>query len=154
MMRVHGSLLGTALLVLGATACDQPDRATTEDRPAHSWQQVFKDADYQVSLDTAHIEPGPDESYLVWYETVHATLREYEGQPWSREIIRSYLRCNPLSAKTVRITIFLDDGPAVVHDSGDPQDLADQPWWDVTARVDKAAMSRACEIIRDQEENR
>ncbi len=154
MIRVHGLFFGAAFLVLGATACDQPDRAMTEDRPAHRWQQVFKDADYQVSLDTAHIERGPDDSYLVWYETVHATLREHDRRPWNREIIRSDLRCEPLSFKTVRITIFLNEGPAVAQQGGDPQDVADQPWKDATARVANAAMSRACEIIRDQEENR
>jgi len=90
----------------------------------------------------------------VWYETIHATLREHDGQPWNREIIRSYLRCEPLSFKTVRITIFLNDGPAVAQEGGDPQDVAGQPWKDATARVDKAAMSRACEIITEQERNR
>jgi hypothetical protein len=153
MIRVHGFVLASALVVLGAIACGQPDRATTEDWLAHGWHQVFKDADYQVSLDTAHIERGPDDSYLVWYETVHATLRGHNGRPWNREIIRSYLRCDPLSFKTVRITIFLNDGPAVAQEGGDPQDVADQSWKDATAPVDKVAMTRACEIIIEQEEN-
>lgn len=114
MIRLQGSLLSTAPVVLAATGCDWPDRATTADGPAPGRKQVFKDADYQVSLDTAHIERGPEDSYLVWYETVHGALREDDGQPWNREIIRSYLRRDPLSAKTVRITMFLNDAPAIV----------------------------------------
>lgn len=148
-MRAHGLLLPTAALALLPSACGRPRDATPRDQIVHKWAQVFKDAEYQVSLDTAHIEPIPEGGYLVWYETQHARPKVEAGKRWNREIIRSLLRCDPLSFKTVRITVHYGDGPSVARRGGEIEDVADKPWKPVIpGSVDEGAMGTACAIIR------
>lgn len=147
MSKFH-STFTAPILVLAQAAFTLSGSVSAQDQPAHRWQELYKDASYHVFLDTANVEAQAGDAYLVWYQTIHATLREHDGEPWNREIIRSFLRCEPVSFKTVHITIFLDDGPPVATEGGDLEDAVDQPWNEATASVDRPAMKRACEIIR------
>lgn len=115
----------------------------------HQWRQVYADTTYVVSLDVAHVSPGPEEDSLaVWYETRHLAMREHEGKPWNREIIRSLLRCEPLSFKTVLTTVFLDDGPPIAQIGGREADVREKPWRPVRPdTVDEAAMRGACKFL-------
>jgi hypothetical protein len=114
----------------------------------HHWQVVYRDARYEVSLDTANVEAGPGGGSLVWYQTRHSEPRDEAGRLWNRELIRSLLRCEPLSFKTVRITVHLDDGPVVAERGGKLADVRDEPWRPVgSPSVDEAAMSQACAVI-------
>ena len=151
MIRVYRFILGISLLVVVSIACDAPERGESVDSPVHQWQQVYKDSDYQVSLDTANIELIPDDAYLLWFETRHATTRVHDGEPWNRELIRSFLQCEPfLSFKTVRMSVFHDDGPLVAQQDG-TKDVFDQPWEPVRSpSVDEGAAEGACAILGDR----
>lgn len=116
----------------------------------HKWRQVYADTSYVVSLDIAHVNPGPeDDSLAVWYETRHLAMRDHEGKPWNREIIRSLLRCEPLSFKTVLTTIFLENGPPIAQIGGRAADVREKLWRPVGPdTVDEAAMRGACKLLK------
>jgi hypothetical protein len=118
--------------------------------PDHAWHQVYADSSFVVSLDLAHVSGvRQKDSAAVWYETRHLAMREHEGKPWDREIIRSLLRCEPLSFKTVLTTIFLKDGPPLAQIGGAEADVRTKPWRPVLPNsVDEAAMRGACQVLQ------
>lgn len=147
-MRAPGVPLALLLLSVLGSFCGRPRGPRAEAEPRHEWRQAYGDSNYQVSVDTAHIERAPEGAYLVWLETKHASLQTEFGKPWNREIIRSLLRCAPLSFKTVRVTLQYNDGPVIAAEGGDVASVADRPWKPVIPRsVDEARMSGACALI-------
>ncbi|MGH7575677.1 MAG: hypothetical protein ACREM1_11220 [Longimicrobiales bacterium] len=148
----HSSRLTAPIFVLAQSAFAPGGSLSAQDQSAHRWQELYEDASCHFFLDTANVEEGrPGNAYLVSYQTIHGKRREHDGVPWNREIIRSLLRCEPVSFMTVHITIYLDDGPPVAREGGDLEDVVDQPWKEAAASVDRPAMKRAREIIRGTE---
>ncbi len=147
-MKILRPLLAAAIASGHAIGCSRPGNATSQQHGSHAWLQLYMDADYRVSLDTADMTPTAQGAYLVWYETKHTSPKVEAGKPWNREIIRSMLRCDPLSFKTVRITVHYDDGPVVAAIGGDVADVASKPWKPVVSpSVDEATMRPACAFI-------
>ena len=147
-MKILRPLLAAAVASGHAIGCSRPGNATSQQHGSHAWLQLYIDADYRVSLDTADMTPMAQGAYLVWYETKHTSPKVEAGKPWNREIIRSLLRCDPLSFKTVRITVHYNDGPVVAAIGGDIADVASKPWKPVVSpSVDEATMRPACAFI-------
>ncbi len=147
-MKILHPLLAAAVASGHVIGCSRPGSATSEQHGSHAWLQLYMDADYRVSIDTADMTPTAEGAYLVWYETKHTSPKVEAGRPWNREIIRSLLRCDPLSFKTVRITVHYDDGPVVAAIGGDVADVASKPWKPVVSpSVDEATMRPACVFI-------
>jgi len=141
-------LLLTFALALCTSGCGTPPSRPSQEGSSHDWRLVYKDATYEVSLDSSHIDLQPDGAYLVWYQTRHAAPKVEVGQPWNRELIRSLLQCDPLAFKTVRITLHYDAGPVVAAQGGEVADVADHSWKSPTSgSVDEAAMREACAVI-------
>jgi|SRR5688572_7386375 hypothetical protein len=143
--------VGYPCLLMAATGCAgaRTGFVTPFALRDHQWRQVYADTSYVVSLDVAHVSGGPEkDSLAVWYETRHLAMRKHEGKPWNREIIRSLLRCEPLSFKTVLTTIFLGDGPPIAQVGGSEADVREKPWRPVGPdTVDEAAMQGACKLL-------
>ena len=144
--------IGFLFLLLTAIACRsaRSEFITPLELSDHAWHQVYADTSFVVSLDLAHVSGNPQkDSVAVWYETRHLAMREHEGKPWNREIIRSLLRCKPLSFKTVLTTIFLNNGPPVAQIGGVQADVGTKPWRPVLPNsVDEAAMRGACQVLQ------
>ena len=144
--------IGFLFLLLPVIGCAsaRSEFVTPFELSDHSWHQVHADTSFVVSLDLVHVSGAPQmDSVAVWYETRHLAMREHEGKPWNREIIRSLLRCEPLSFKTVLTTIFLNDGPPVAQIGGVQADVRTKPWRPVLPdSVDEAAMRGACQVLQ------
>jgi hypothetical protein len=120
---------------------------------AAPWQAVFTNPDLSVGLDTSRVERVDSVTYRVWMQTRWAAARfgsqKRTASPFNRELIRTYLRCNPTAYRVVGTVVSLDDGPAV--DSivvGD--DAARARAWSVAEpqSADAGAGDRACAILR------
>lgn len=140
------ALLGAAAVVSCATPLALVQPVALSD---HRWEEVYRDEEFVVSLDVAHIEDGPEPgTFAVWYRTDRLVMQEEDGEPWNREVIRSLLRCSPVEFKTVRVTVFLDDGPPVAQIGGTLEDVSDEPWRAVVPEsIDAASMRDACALI-------
>jgi hypothetical protein len=150
----HRAILLMIALALQAYGCHPGSTRSSQHDTSHDWRLLYHDTTYEVALDSSHIERQSDNAYLVWYQTRHATPKVEAGQPWNRELIRSLLRCDPLSFKTVRITLHYDAGPVVAARGGDVADVASEPWKPVTSgSVDEAALREACVVISGLQEH-
>lgn len=146
------SALWLLFVILAGTSCASAGTRFVRpfELPDHEWAPVYADESFVVSLDVAHVSPGPeDDSLAVWYETRHLEMREHEGSPWNREVIHSLLRCDPLSFKTVRTTIFLEHGPPIAQIGGLMAEVLGRPWRPAgPGSVDEGAMRGACEVVQ------
>ena len=134
-------------LFRGCAGCALRNHPSQDENP-HDWRLVSPDAASPVSLDSPHTDPQPGGAYPFWSQTRHAAPKVEAGQPGTRELIRSLLRCDPLLFKTVRITLHYDAGPVVAARGGDLVAVADTPWKSPTAgSVDEEAMREACVVI-------
>ena len=142
-------ILLVALTIASVSCAGRAEFVQPVELTNHRWQEVYQDEEFRVSLDLAHIEEGlePD-TFAVWYQTQRFVMQEEDGEPWNREVIRSLLRCTPLEFKTVRVTVFLDDGPPVAQVGATLEDISDQPWRAVIPEsIDAASMKGACALI-------
>ena len=145
-------VLGVALLLTVAGCAPKPRFVEPFELTNHEWQQVYSDSAYTVSLDVANVAAGPEESSVsVWYQTRHLTMKKHEGKDWNREVIHSYLRCEPLSFKTVLMTIFLEHGEPVAQIAKSPAELSKEDWRPVIqGSVDEGSLKMACELLREK----
>ena len=133
------------IALLSSGACD---RAREPALPAHHWVAVHDDARYHVSLDTAHVRRDGGGVYLVWFETRHAAIARDGGHPFDREVIRDFIRCDPLAFKNVGAMLSLGDGPVVVWQGGDVRRASATQWKPTTpGSVDESAFSEACRLL-------
>lgn len=145
----RGSVLlpvATAVVLGGCTAGASSDLVHPVRVADPVWEELYRDDLFFVSLDVAHVDPGPEpDTFAVWYRTDRLETQFEDEQPWNREIIRSLLRCDPVQFKTVRITVFLDDGPPVAQEGGSMAEAARVEWRDpVLESIDEASMEGAC----------
>jgi hypothetical protein len=137
--------IAVSLVSLTGCACG---RAPDAELPVHRWAPLYADSSYRVAFDTAHVRRDGGGVYLTWIETRHARLEHENGHPFNREIIRNFLRCDPLSFKTVGVMLSLDDGPVVVWQGGDVRAGWAKPWKPtIPSSVDEGAMSRQCALL-------
>ena len=143
----------TFATVVGACANPGAEEAFTApfQLPDHEWEEVFDDERYTVSIDLAHVSPGPvEDSVEVWYETLHKASRQYEGRAWNREVIRSQVRCEPVSFRTVLTTIFLDHSPPIAQVGPTAEELPSLEWRQAgIGSVDEAAFTATCQLLRE-----
>jgi hypothetical protein len=124
------------------------DRSRNAELPVHQWAQVYTDSLYRVSFDTAHVRRDGGGVFLTWIETRHAQVEREGGRAFDREVIRNFLRCDPLSFKNVGVMLSLDDGPVVVWRGGDVRAAWRRPWKPtIPGSVDEGAMSRQCAML-------
>ena len=137
------SPVGALLLALWfAPYSANPPRVATA-----RWIVLFQNADYRVSLDTAHIDRRRDGTYRVLYETWHFHAEIDQGLRFNREEIVSDLRCAPLGFRTKEVALFLDQGPALSRKPGDGA-APNAPWRiPGTKSVDLDVMRAACRLI-------
>ena len=155
-LELHGKLcsVGFLLLVLPATTVAQAGKdAGSPAAFASPWQIVFANAALTIGLDTSRVERLADSTFRVWLQTRWAAPRtgsqKRTPSPFNRELIRTYLRCNPTQYKVVSTVVSLNDGPAI--DSvvvGDSAAWAGS--WVLAApqSADAGAGDRACAILR------
>jgi len=110
------------------------------------WEELYRDDFFVVSLAVAHVGAGPEpDAFAVWYRTDRLEMQFEDDRAWNREIIRSLLRCDPVQFKTVRVTVFLDEGPAVAQEGGSMAEAAAIEWREaIPGSIDAASMEAAC----------
>jgi hypothetical protein len=151
---VRGRHWCSALALVAVAGCSgirQSNYISPMEMPDPEWRVVYADDAYSISIDVAHVVPGPEPDSLdVWYQTRHAAMRDEAGKPWNREVIHSLLRCAPISFKTVMITVFLDGGPPVAQGGGTVADVASKPWKPVQPGTpDEGSLKAACAVLRE-----
>jgi hypothetical protein len=134
------------LFVLHALAAAVAVSRPAEPAPAR-WLEVFRSADYRVSLDTANVDRRPDGTFRVRYETWHLRGDVDAGLHFNREEVQSELRCTPVGFRTLAISLFLDHGPELVRRSGAGA-TPGAPWQTPGPQsVDLKVMREACRIL-------
>ena len=159
---VVGNARSVCLLVLAcpAAAAAQLSGPPTPPAPfAAPWQMVFTNVELIVGLDTSRVERVDSTTYRVWLQTRWAAAsfgsRKKTPSPFNRELIRTYLRCNPTAYRVVSTVVSLNDGAAV--DSVVVSDAAARATpWAVAApqSADAGAGDTACAILRARRRTR
>jgi hypothetical protein len=81
------------------------------------WLIVFSDSAFQIALDTSRVTRVEANSYLLWMQTRWLVPRsgaiKRTPSPFNRELIHTFLRCEPVAFKVARTVVSLDDGPTI-----------------------------------------
>jgi hypothetical protein len=117
-----------------------------EPAPAR-WVELFRNADYRVSLDTANVGRRPDGTFRVRYETWHLHGEVDAGLHFNREEVESELRCAPVGFRTFAVSLFLDQSAELVRRSGAGA-TPGAPWQIPGLQsVDLEVMREACRVL-------
>lgn len=117
------------------------------------WARVFTDPAFQIALDTSRVDRRGAQSYLVWMQTRWATphrgATRRTPSPFNRELIHTFLRCDPVAYKTARTVVSLDDGPPVDSVGAGVEAARRGAWRAADPRsADAAAGAAACTILQ------
>jgi len=108
-----------AALRVGLLACPVALGAQTSDVHAFAapWSTVFVDSGFQIGLDTSRVDRLGENHYLIWLQTRWAEPRRGRTKttptPFNREMIRTFLHCNPTQYKVIQTVVYLNDGPPI-----------------------------------------
>jgi hypothetical protein len=134
---------------LGATACDRGSQwdAAVIDEGSRRWLSVYRDADYRVFIDTAHIHPRFDGAYTVWYRTDHRVPHLRHGRHWNREVSQALVSCRRQVYKIISADLSLGDGRPISRQRASGSEVAQQQWRDVTrGSADEATLLTTCSL--------
>ena len=146
-------LFCAALWFVFAAACNRSKEpapaAETSPQAAfgspENWATVFFHTDLTVALDTTRVEPMSDGSYLLWFQKTWVTPRKTQSRPFNRELIHALVRCEPLTFKTVGVTLFYDEGPPVAEAGGSVSEAAKEEWkTPIPGSADEGSFQQAC----------
>lgn len=138
-------------LVATQLACGGTSDPTADavDPASRRWMEIYQDANYTVFVDRGNITKRRmdfDDSYDVWYRTVHRQARLRRGEEWSVEFTNSVVRCEKRWYKVVRVDLTRDGYEVVSHQV---TDFWDQPWREVDpGSVEELTLRRACSMAQ------
>jgi hypothetical protein len=116
------------------------------------WAMVFRDSAFQIALDTSRVERIDADSYLVWMQTRWRVPRRGSTKrtpsPFNRELIHTFLRCQPVAYRVAQTVVSLNGGPAI-DSIGSGVDSARQADWHPASAgsADAAAGAEACRVL-------
>ncbi len=134
----------------GASVTD----STTSQPFAAPWYTVFVDPAFRIAVDTSRVERLGNDRYLVWLQTRWNAPRQgrtkQTATPFNRELIHTFLRCDPTGYKVVQTVVSLNDGPPI-DSVGVGQVAAKARNWAAASAgsADAGAAEQACAILRD-----
>lgn len=116
------------------------------------WIAVLSDSSFEIALDTSRIERADAKSYLLWMQTRWLTPRRGSTKrtpsPFNRELIHTFLRCEPLAYKVARTVVSLGDGPPIDSLGGGVDVARRAPWRSATrGSADAVAGAEACRLL-------
>ena len=136
-----------SLLVMGCDISIANEDAITAG--TRGWARVYADTNYDVSIDTAHLDQRVFGVNIVWYRTQHRRDREYRGKPWNREVIQSVLLCDSLEYKVRSVDLSLGSRPPISRQRATLRELGSQPWRRVVPGTpDEVTALAACNMLR------
>ena len=117
------------------------------------WSTVFFDSAFRIGLDTSRVERVADDVYLIWLQTRWSAPRrgstKTTATPFNRELIRTFLRCNPTQYKVVQTVVSLNDGPPIDSVGVGLAATKAGKWTSPShGSADIGAGDRACAILR------
>jgi hypothetical protein len=117
------------------------------------WVTVFTDPDFQIALDSSRIDRVDADAYLVWMQTRWVTPRngstKRTSSPFDRELIHTFVKCNPIAYKVVRTVVSLESGPPVDSVGTDLQTARASTWRPASpGSADLGAGRAMCGIVR------
>lgn len=144
-LRPAAWLWSVAMAVAGACTGEWDPTADVVREADRAWVRVYADAEYDISVDTAHIRRhlAADHTFEIWYRTQHLKPRLRRGERWNREITRSVLRCDGLLYKIARVDISEDGHRPISQQRTEPWELDDQPWREVEVGTMEEITARA-----------
>ena len=149
---VHRRTFGLVQLTLGLvfTACHATPFGSQPiplgDRPP--FRAVLVDSGFRIAMDTAHVQKGPDDGWLVWFITTHAEPRGPDSLRFDRGRIRLLVRCAPLAFKSVSQELALGDSRPVSHQQWRLNGPNAVPWRTPEAgATDDRFLRAACELL-------
>jgi len=116
------------------------------------WIPVFRDSAFRIALDTSRIKRVGSNTYLLWMQTRWFLPRrggtKRTASPFNRELIHTFLRCEPLAYKVARTVVSLDDGPPVDSVGAGVAAAKRADWHPVSSgSADAGAGAQACEVL-------
>ena len=144
-MRLWLAVLIALVLHGGACSARSEWDAPSIDDGERRWVSVYRDANYRIFVDTAHIrvERRYDTKYLIWYRTEHRTPHVRHGRKWNREVSRAIVSCGRHQFKVISADLSLGDGDPISQQRATPMEVDDQPWHEVPPGTPDAASLRA-----------
>ncbi len=103
--------LGVALTCCRASLTTGSQPIPLADRAP--WQTVLADSTFRIAMDTAHVQRGPGNGWMVWFITTHASPQGPDTLRFDRGRIRLLVRCTPLEFKSMSEELALGDSPPV-----------------------------------------
>ncbi len=143
-------LLRVLTLGLALAACH---RAPIGSQPiplpdAPPWLTLLADSTFRIAMDTAHLQPGPQHGWFVWFVTAHARPQGPDSLRFDRGRIRLLVRCEPLAFKSVSQELALRGSRPVFHKAW-PQTGPDSVAWRVPQpdATDARFLRAACALL-------
>jgi hypothetical protein len=149
-MPSFAAALALLLLLPGAGCIDiAVEREGTITPGSRRWTRVYSDTNYDVSIDTAHLDQRVFGVNIVWYRTEHRREREHRGQLWNREVTQSVLLCDSLEYKVRSVDLSLGNHAPISRQRESLRDLGAQPWRRVVPGTpDEVTARAACDLLK------
>ncbi len=77
------------------------------------WHTVLADSTFRIAMDTARVQRGPEDGWIVWFITTHAAPQGPDTLRFDRGRIRVLVRCTPLEFKSMSEELALGDARPV-----------------------------------------